>query len=186
MKRELIVVNVQRYGILYLPDNKYIETGFRTRFDANASLKVIQQTVQHPDDFSVVETTPIMLKGTKEQIEGWLERGLHMASSPSTKENHLPKCPVFTFNQWGYMKGSNGVDHENVWFEESALKSKGKNLLKRLSGTKSKPRTKTVEEKFNEFMEENPLASMSQKRMFVRRCTGTSNKMAYQILRSLT
>lgn len=186
MKRELIVKTVQRYGILHLPSLKYVETGFNTLYDAEASCQVHQSVSGKPNEFCVVPTTPVTLKGTKEQIESWLERGIEMATAPQIKENLRPKCPVFTFTKWGYMKGSDGVTHDAVWFTESALKGKGTNLLNRLCGTKFKPQKQSIELKFASFLKENPLATMSQKRMYIRRIAGVSNRGAYQLLKRLT
>lgn len=183
-KSRIIVKTVQRYGIMYIPDAKLVEVGFNTMLDAQYSCTIHQRVANNPDDFSVVETSVARLEGTVEQIEGWLGRGIEDATSPPLKETLRIKCPVFKLTQWGYQKGPDGITHENVWFHESVLKSKGLNLLKRLSGTKSKPARKSVDQLFDEFIFNNPFIGIRQQMMFVKRSAGLSRKQAYQYLKN--
>jgi len=183
-KSRIIVKTVQRYGIMHIPSAKLVEIGFNTMLDAQYSCAIHQRVANNPDDFSVVETSVARLEGTLKQIEGWLGRGIEDATSPPLKENLRPKCPVFKFTQWGYQKGPDGITHEDVWFHESVLKGKGLNLLKRLSGTKSKPVKKSVDELYAEFVYTNPFVGVRQQMMFVRRSAGLSRKQAYQYLKN--
>ena len=181
MNTKRIVKRVQRYGVIHIPSTRYVETGFNTRVDADFACKVHQRAASNPDDFSVVETSLVNVYGTKEVIEGWLGRDIDQATAPSLKENLRPKCPPFVFQRWGYQKGPDGITHDEVWFQESVLKSKGNNLLKRLAGTKSKPVNKSIEQQLTEWIKDNPLSMPSDRRDFLR-SKGLSKRQASRLL----
>ena len=180
----MVVKQVQRYGVMHIPSTRLVEVGFYNRIDAQYSCQVWQSSARDPQEFSVVETSLEEVIGTREFIESVTGRDLEQLTGPVLKEQARPKCPPFVFQSWGYEKGGNGVDHDDVWFAESALKGKGVSLLKRMIGTKSKPVKRSLAVEYAEFILDNPQANKTDKVMFIKRKTGISRSQAHQYIKN--